>query len=163
MSDRAQTRAATKRKQTEDKDARPKLEEGKCKKTKQDSDSEHDTVTNAQPQIGKYIKMWENSVKSCSRCTIWDDKEPGWWVRSGKIHSESVQPLYKINLDGEITSILTEGLPCCAGDICLDPEGNLLVADLDNGGVLTFSRNGELIREMKKINGNRGRLGIIYC
>ncbi len=69
--------------------------------------------------------------------------------------------LYRITADGEVTKIV-DGEPLVTPNgVASDPDGNVVVVNIGNNAVLTFDRDGKLLRTEHAVEGGNDGLVIL--
>ena len=67
--------------------------------------------------------------------------------------------IYRVTADGEV-SIFAEGAPLSAPNgVAIDPDGNIVVVNINNNDVITYSPDGDVVRTEQAVEG--GNDGIV--
>jgi len=80
----------------------------------------------------------------------------------GTIYASSTRPdwkLYKITANGKSSVLVADGKLSSPNGVAIDPDGNVVVVNIDNRDVITYSPSGKLVRVEQ--SGEKGSDGIV--
>ena len=97
--------------------------------------------------------LWFNDIEVADNGTIWTSQ-------TGTEESDTWR-LYRILPDGS-SSVVVEGAPLARPNgVAFDPDGNIVVVNINDNAVLTFSTDGELVKTEHAVDGGNDGLVIL--